>query len=251
MFTHYRTKGIFLKQEGKGEADQLLTVFSEDFGKIEVLGRAVRKITSKLRSGADIFYLSEIEFIQGKNYKTLTDALVIEKFENIRNNPEKLETAYRIVEILDFLTGYEEQDQKIWKLLRENLDFLNNLIIQPFNHLSFYFFFWQLISILGYYPELYHCSVCGKKLLPEIFYFSPKDGGVVCWQCFKNFEAESKKQAEEIKVNTVKVLRLLPQKPIRAFVKIKLEKKEMENLERISELYLDFLKEELSKAEKE
>ena len=89
-FTHYRTQGIFLKKEDRGEADQLFTVFAEDFGKLEILGRAIRKITSKLRSASSPFYLSEIEFIQGKTYKTLTDAILIDNFKNIREYPQRL-----------------------------------------------------------------------------------------------------------------------------------------------------------------
>ncbi|NQU82868.1 MAG: recombination protein O N-terminal domain-containing protein, partial [Parcubacteria group bacterium] len=80
-FTHYRTRGFFLKNEARGEADEIFTLFTSDFGRIRVLGRAIRKITSKLRSGAGLFYYSEIEFIQGKQYKTLTDAVLIDKFD--------------------------------------------------------------------------------------------------------------------------------------------------------------------------
>ena len=49
----------------------------------------------------EIFYLSEIEFIQGKNYKTLTDVLTIEKFKNVREDLEKLKIAYQITKLTD------------------------------------------------------------------------------------------------------------------------------------------------------
>jgi DNA repair protein RecO (recombination protein O) len=105
MFLHYRTLGIFLKKEDWAEADQLFTVYTKDFGKLEILGKAIRKISSKLRSGAEIFYLSEIEFIQGKTHKTLTDAILIEKFENLKNNLNKLKVAYEISQVLDNLVS--------------------------------------------------------------------------------------------------------------------------------------------------
>ncbi len=86
MALHYRTCGFVIKKNDIAEADRIFTVFSQDFGKIKILGKAIRKITSKLKSGIDTFYLSEIEFIQGKTYKTLTDSVVLEKFENIKKN---------------------------------------------------------------------------------------------------------------------------------------------------------------------
>jgi len=39
MFTHYRTQGIFLKKEDRGEADQLFTIYTKDYGKLEILGK--------------------------------------------------------------------------------------------------------------------------------------------------------------------------------------------------------------------
>ncbi len=141
--THYRTNGIVLGVVNKGEADQLLTVFTEEFGKIEVLGRAIRKIKSKLRGGIDLFYYSELEFICGKNYKTLTDAILIEKFGT---SPESFEAISQFTRVALVLIPKEHRDTKLWQLLlRPSLDL---------SHL------WQLFEILGYKPELYDCAFC-------------------------------------------------------------------------------------------
>ena len=86
MFIHYRSEGLIFKKEDRGDADQLFTVFTKEFGKLEISAKAIRKISSKLRSGAEIFYLSEIEFIQGKAQKTLTDAVLIEKFTDLKKD---------------------------------------------------------------------------------------------------------------------------------------------------------------------
>ncbi|MCD6500607.1 DNA repair protein RecO [bacterium] len=254
-FTHYRTQGIFLKREDRGEADQLFTVFTKDYGKLKILGRAIRKIKSKLRSGTDLFYFSEIEFIQGKTYKTLTDAILIEKFKNIRNDPKKLEMAYEITDILDSLTGKEEKDNRIWELLLksfreiENCEIENSLKIENCKlRIIYYYFLWNLFSILGFRPELYSCPVCGKKLLPETFWFLPKEGGIVCWKCLKKFSEEDKKLMKEITVDTVKVLRLFLSEEI--LPRIKITEETMRNLKEVSEIYLSFLKEELAKMEK-
>ncbi len=217
---HYRTKGIILKKEDRGEADQLFTVFTEKFGKLEVLGRAIRKITSKLRSGAELFYLSEIEFIQGKSYKTLTDAILIEKFQ----------PAFQMAEALDCLVGREQKDDEIWRLLLE-------VFSKEELPLTFHYFFWKLLDILGYKPELFNCACCHKKLLPETLFFSPEDGGVICWQCNKD------KEVKGILVDTIKALRLLLSEPIMIIDKLKLDKATEQNLQEISQFYLSHLKE--------
>lgn len=165
MFVHYRTQGFILKKEDRGEANQLFTVYTRDFGKLEILGKTIRKISSKLRSGAEIFYLSEIEFIQGKRHKTLTDSIVIGKFSNLKEDLKKLAVAYQVSQTLDDLVSGQEADERIWQLLRETFANLNDSQLRVNElQLIYYYFFWNLISLLGYRPEIIDCTVQEKKI---------------------------------------------------------------------------------------
>jgi len=248
-FTHYRTQGIFLKKEDRGEADQLFTIYTKDYGKLEVLGKAIRKIKSKLRPGAELFYFSEIEFIQGKAYKTLTDAILIDKFKNLKENLQRLNQALQIADSLDSLTGKEEKDDAVWQLLFQAFQRLNatyqNKVFEEEEKLeiTYYYFLWNLFSLLGFKPELFSCPICREKLLAETFYFIPKEGGVVCWKCLKKLSPEEKEKVKEIRVDTVKILRIFLSKNWKILPRLKIIKAERRNLKEISELYLTFLKE--------
>ena len=200
MFNHYRTQGIVLERKNIREADQYLTVFTRDFGKLKILAKGMRKIRSKLRSGIDFFYLSEVEFIQGKAYKTLTDAVSIENFRNIKKSPGRLKIAYQIVEILDKIVR-EEKDEKIWNLLKEVFIKLNSREISTNAYwLIPYYFFWNFASVIGYRPELYRCVLCRKKLLPSGLSFSAKDGGVICENCFSRTKSGRRATQEIVKI---------------------------------------------------
>lgn len=237
MFIHYRTQGLILKKENRSEADQLFTIYTKDFGKLEILGKAIRKISSKLRSGLENFYLSEIEFIQGKTYKTLTDAILIEKFENLRKDLKKLRIAFKISEALDNLVKGQEPDEKVWQLLNETFNKLDNCSLFTVHcSLIYYYFLWNFLSILGYKPELYHCSLCQKKLLPMSLYFSPKEGGIICQKCLVK-EKESVKIEPEI----VKILRLILERNWKVLSKLKIEKSHPKSLKIISDYYLSFI----------
>lgn len=229
MHTHYRTKAFFLKKEDRAEADQLFTLFTKDFGKIKVLAKGIRKITSKLRSASDLFFLSEIEFIQGKTYKTLTDAVLIEKF--LKND---FLLKQKIAEILDFFLK-QEKDDRVWKLLSGTLSKLDSSNCAD---LLYYNFLWNFFSFLGYTPELYNCVSCQKKLLPETLFFSPEQGGVLCWRCFQ-------KESKEISVGTVQALRLfLDRKDV--VEKLRVCQEDKNCLQSISDFYHFFLKNTLN-----
>ena len=232
MAVHYRTQAFILNKTDWDEADQVFNVYTKEFGKIKVSAKAIRKIKSKLRSGMDLFYFSEIEFIQGKNYKTLTDAIIIDKFENIRKDLEKLEVASQIAEALDDLIHEQEQDEQVWTLLNEVFDKLQN----SWNNynLIYYYFFWNLLSLLGYQFDLYYCVFCQKKLSPVKLYFSPE--GIACSDCSDRAE-----QKIEISPEVVKILRIILKKDWNVLSRLKIDQYQ-ELLKKISTDHLLFYK---------
>lgn len=232
MAVHYRTQGFVLKKTDLWEAGQVFSIYTQDFGKLEILGKAIRKIKSKLRSGAELFYLSETGFIQGKAHKTLTDAIVIDKFKNIRSDLERLKIAYQIAETADNLIGGQEKDEKIWNLLNEVFEKLNNYKLQTINYsLIYHYFLWNLLSILGYQIDLYNCAVCQKKLVPRKLCFNLEEGGIIGLECFKKI-----KKGEEVSPELVKILRLLLKKDWNILSRLKIQDLHKKELESISEI---------------
>ncbi len=237
MFVHYRSRGFILKKENRGESNQLFTIYTKRFGKLEILGKAIRKISSKLRSGIDIFYLSDIEFIQGKTHKTLTDAILIEKFENIRKNLRKLKIASKISEVFNELVKGQERDEKLWNLLDEIFNKLNNFQFTIYNlQLLYFYFLWNFLSILGYEPELYKCSICQKKLATGNLYFNPGEGGVVCGSCFRK-----NRQDKYIEQETIKIIRIFLKKDWQTAKKLKVNSDDLRALKIISDYFFLFI----------
>lgn len=239
MAVHYRTQGFVLTKNDLREADQVFDILTKDFGKIKILGRAIRKISSKLRSGINLFYLSEIEFIQGKNYKTLTDALILNKFDNIRKNLDGLEVLQRISETASFLIKGEEADDKIWNLFVEIFDELSREGTKDCKP-AYYYFFWNILSILGYQIDLYHCARCREKLIPGIMNFSAEQNGIICLRC----SFDDIKDKIKISSETVKVLRFIQKNDLSFFKKLKIEKEFLAELGLVTENYSEVLAQE-------
>lgn len=155
MVVYYRTQGIILGKQDVLEADRVFTIFTKDFGKLKLWAVSERKIISKLRGGLELFYLSEIEFIQGRARKTITDAVPLCRYPILRGDLERLRIMYRFAEITDELTGGQEQDEKIWILLQEVLVVLNRPLLRARDVETLaYYFLWNLLSLLGYSPSL-------------------------------------------------------------------------------------------------
>ncbi|MCH8741784.1 DNA repair protein RecO [Patescibacteria group bacterium] len=237
MAIRYRTQGFILKKTDRGESDRIFTIYTRDFGKLEILAKAIRKIKSKLRKGTEIFYLSEIEFVQGKIYKTLIDAVLVENFRKIGKDLRKMALSFRILEILDNLIRKEEKDEKTWNLLINTFKELNRQpSIASNQQLLFYYFIWNFLSVLGYKPELNICSLCNKKLVPKNLYFNFKEGGVTCEGCFRKAG-----EGERISPETIKVLRFILEKKWRVVSRLRIEEESFISLKRISDYWIKFL----------
>ena len=228
MFLRYRTQGIVLEKKDWKEADQFFTIYTKDFGKIRVLGKGIRKISSKLRSGVDVFYFSEIEFIQGRNYKTLVDAVLIDKFKNLRNDLEKMVIVYKILEVFDELIKGQERDERVWNLLLQSLKDLNDGKDQK---IVYYYFFWNFLSLLGYTPNLHCCSICQNKLECKKNYFDLEEGGILCSDCFKK-----EKKGREVSPDLIKILRALLQDKKIAF-NLNIKQNQTDLLKKLSKDY--------------
>ncbi len=239
MSLKYRTKGFVFKKEERGESDQTFAVFTKDFGRLELKAKAIRKITSKLRADIDIFYFSEIEFIQGKNNKTLTDAVKINKFDEIIKDYEKLKVTNQITYILDNFIKGQEKDEATFNLLEEILNKLSageqkgpygesacGRQIKNYQ-LAFQYFFWNFVSLQGYHLEVQNCACCQNKLNPYDVYFSAREGGIICKNCL----APSAKQ--RINSDVVKALRLILKKDWQTISKLKIEQHSQKLLEDI------------------
>jgi len=239
--THYKTQAFVFKKNDTNESDRNFSVFTDNFGRLEVFAKAIRKDVSKLRSGIDLFFLSDIEFIQGKNRKTLTDAVKIEKFENIITSPEKFFIAQRIAEIVENFIKGQEKDHAIFNLIQEVFTKLNNYqnprgapaTNYPLLH---YYFLWNTIAILGYCPEIEKCNVCHSKINPYNNYFSCKLGGVICKKCFNE-----DKLAFKINSDVIKMLRLILKQDWQILSKLKIGPASQKLFQEISQNYYNYL----------
>lgn len=180
MATHYRTKALILKKVQRGEADSIVTVFTEDFGILRLRAISGRKIASKLRGGIEPLTLSELEFVQGKVHNRVIDAVQIERYGGMRQNLVRLRCALAISELLSGSLKGEMPDKNIWNLLKESFEALNISRIRSM--LLYYYFLWNLFSRLGYGMQFSSCIQCQNQI-GKTGYPAFQDGGVKCVLC--------------------------------------------------------------------
>jgi len=120
-----KTEAIILKSADRGEADRLLTIYSKELGKVNVLAKGSKKLESKLRCHIEPLSYSHLILVEGRNFLILKDAVLRDQFLSIRKDLEKVKIVHKIIDLVDELIVGEEKDKNIWDLLLRVLKGLN------------------------------------------------------------------------------------------------------------------------------
>ncbi len=97
----YHSRAIILKKDEWGEADWLVTAFTEQFGKIRLLAQGSRKHGAKLQGHLEPGSLSDISFVVGRNGYRLTTARLQVYFPTTRGSWLKFHAATMVRELLN------------------------------------------------------------------------------------------------------------------------------------------------------
>ena len=148
----YKTLALIIKRTNFSEADRILTVFTKDQGKIRVLAKGVRRITSKRGGNVELFNLTEITLHEGKNFDLLTEAQVINSFPDLRTNLTTIGLCYHLCEIVDGLCPEREVYRRIFEEFVKTLILLNTQPVTR-NAQTISIFETFIIKELGFYPK--------------------------------------------------------------------------------------------------
>lgn len=221
----YKCRGIILKRTNLGEADRIVTIFTDKYGKIKVIAKGVRKTLSRMAGHLEPFCLSQLELAEGRNLDIITGAQVKKCFLPLRSDLEKTNAAFYFMEIIDKMTEERVSQPQIYHLLDQTLDHINDIIeplIKPYFEINF-------LSEMGLQPELYHCLSCSEKLTISDNGFDFDHGGIICNKCGKGVK---------ISDQAIKVLRLFLKHNFKQIKNIKIDKELIKEICHISSHYL-------------
>lgn len=128
----YKTEGIIIKRSNFGEADRILTVFTKRYGKIKIIAKGVRRITSRRGPNVELFNLVTLFVHRGRTFDILTEAQVIDTFSHFRKNLNLVGLAYYVAELIDGLCAEHQPHPSVYHLSVSTLEELDHKLIQQF-----------------------------------------------------------------------------------------------------------------------
>jgi len=183
-----KTEAVVLSKLNYGDSSSIASLFTEDLGKISVIVKGARSPKSKYGKIVDpLNYLSVVLYKkESREIQLLSGADIIEHFPAIKNDLNKLEYAYAVVELVKNLLAEHEVNRKIFKGTVKILSRLNS--VDEKLEVTFGRFFIFLLKEIGYELQIDLCAICGKDKFAEDLYYN-FDKGLICGECKKTVVA--------------------------------------------------------------
>ena len=148
-------QGIVIKKVDNGEYNQLVTLYTKDFGKITVVAKSIKKPSSRQAAHLDVLNLVDFLLVFGKNYPIITSAQSVETFAGIKSSLSKSATALFVLETFNNLIYDHEKDLALCDFVLNFFDQLEGKVLN-FSDVKDYLTGIQkeLINLLGYSQEI-------------------------------------------------------------------------------------------------
>ena len=197
----YRSEGIVIRAMDYGETHKIITLFTNNVGKVGILVKGAKKVRSKHASLAQPFTYGEFVFTRQTGLGNLQHGEIIESHHLLRENLDLSAHAAYITELTEKAIPEEEVNHIHFQLLKHC--FLALQTGKDFEVIS-QIYQMKLLALTGYDPVVDSCIQCGHA--EGRYRMSYYAGGILCERC-----ARGDQSLPLLSDNVLKLLRFYKQ----------------------------------------
>lgn len=123
----YSTEAIVLSRKNFGEADRIITIFSKNYGKLRVVAKGIRRLTSRKKGSLELFNHTKMFLVRGRGMDIITETELKNEFSNWRKDITRVGIAYHLCEVVEKLTAEGQDQEEVYRLLKLALEKLDKM----------------------------------------------------------------------------------------------------------------------------
>lgn len=173
-----KTTGIIIRSASYKENDRMLTLFSREYGRLDVASRGCKKNSSPLFAASSLFTYGHYQLYNRNGRLSLMQAEVLHNFYALSKHLEAFAAAQFMAGVCGAMAAPMENQSGLFALLIHLLTNMESNVLDP--SAALLVFALKASDIHGVRPNLYSCVRCGR---PETDGFSLREGGLVCRPC--------------------------------------------------------------------
>ena len=180
-----KVDAIVVKEYVVGESDKYITLFTKEYGLIQVGAPRAKKFDKGFASGTELFVYGEFILTQYKHTYKLIGVEPKYTFHHLRENLVILSYASYVAEFVSEVATESSSNSELLTLMLYTLHSLNKSNEKSVERIRRTFEVRALV-ILGFTPELNRCVICGTTIEADAqttYTFVVQEGGVCCKEC--------------------------------------------------------------------
>lgn len=273
MSVDYRTEAIVFRSWKSKEYDRVYSIFSREHGKLRVVGVGIRKPQAKLASGLEPFTRSDVFLIKCRGLDRVKGTIVVDQYESLKNNLDFLLDGRRAVDVLEKILPDGEPNARIFDILKEYLQFIDNLTfslksnlgdkqgvddvvrvvdfkdteakgccdlvdssrIKLVSKLAQLALIWKVIYWSGFFPNFNSCAYCQRKIKEKDYYNFVLSRGVHCG-CQT---VDMSEMRIVLGRNVIKLVKFLATQDTKIVCKLSIDPEDLEELRKFTGIFTE------------
>ncbi|MRN55712.1 DNA repair protein RecO [Paenibacillus monticola] len=228
----HRVEGIVIRSMDYGEGNVIITLCTENAGKVGVLVRGAKKVKSRHAALIQLFTVGQFVFFRTNGgLGTLNSGEIIHSHHPLREDLIKAAYASYACELLDRVL-HDDETGSFW--FRQLSACLNALQDNKEPSVIINVYEMKILQTAGYGPQLDGCVICGEEKPDEQLLLSPRLGGVLCRSCKHNDPP-----AMEVSPRALKLLRLFARLDLNRLGNVDVKESTREELKLIMRAFMD------------
>jgi len=145
----FKSEAVILSSKSFGEADKIHVLYTKRYGKVSVISKGVRKLSSRKRGSMEVFNLIHFQAVETSGMPILTEVEVVEDYEEIRKSLRKISVAYFFSDVVNKITRDQESNEELFYLLNKYLKRLEHATkLKDLRNI----FTQNMLSLMGFWP---------------------------------------------------------------------------------------------------
>ncbi len=223
-------RALVLRVTDYNDHDALLTLLTEDHGRLTVKARGLRRKNSPLVGPCQLLSYGEFTLFEYRNMYTINEAVDIELFQGLRRDLTKLSLGTYFAQVAEVISQEDMPSPELLSLTLNCLYALSHLQVDE-NQVKAAFEL-RCACLAGYTPDLSGCHACGAPL-PDRFDVSA--GMLECHGC-RGFDSPGLRMP--VSADVLEAMRYMIACDPRRILSFRIPKVSCEQLAQTTETYL-------------
>lgn len=223
-------RGLVTRVTPYNDTDAILTVLSDEQGKLAVKARGLRRKNSPLTAACQLLSYGEFTLFEYRGMYTINEAHALELFTGLRKDLFKLSLATYFAQVCDSISQEDLVNPQLLSLALNSLYAIDKLQL-PLSQIKAVFEL-RCACLAGYTPDLDRCYRCGCEF-PDRFNIT--EGRLECGTCK---EADSQQIRMPLSAGVLDSMRYIVLCGDKQVFRFRISDATAEALSNITEVYL-------------